>query len=97
MEFVETVCLNSHRSAGTTITIVFRQVKDTAISRKLHVEWRLRFKPMLPINLETEKIHIEFSRFGFIEDAKDWCGSSEIHAPTSFSSGNETYWKPVML
>ena len=30
-------------------------------------------KPMLPINIEAEKVNIKLSCFCFVENTKDWC------------------------
>ena len=58
-------------------------MKDAIIFRDLHIKRQPLFKPVLPIDCESEKIHVEFSRFHFIEYSKYWCRISEWHRVTT--------------
>lgn len=60
--------------------MVFRQMKNTAIFRNLHIQGHAICKTMLPINRETEKIYIKLFRFCFIKDAQDRCCPSKTHS-----------------
>ena len=68
-----------HGRAGTAVAMMFRQMKNAAILRDLHVEREMRLKAMLPIQPETQEVEIEFLRPRFVEYAQDGDGCSQLH------------------
>ena len=80
MQLVDPVHFNPHGRTGAAIAVMFGQVKDAAIARDLQVERQAWLEAVIPVDLESKEIHIEFFGFRFIEDTEDGSGAMDFHA-----------------
>src|SRR5262245_488788 len=58
-------------------------MKNTAVSRYLHVEGQIRLKAVLPVDLETEEAYVELLRLCFVEDPENRRRPAKTHGRTS--------------
>jgi len=58
-------------------------MENTAVSRDLHVQGQIALEPMLPVDLEAQKVDVELLRLCFVEDPENWRRPAKTHGNTS--------------
>lgn len=60
------------------ISMMFGKVQDAGTPGNLQIQWQVRFKPVLPVDLEFQPLYIEGPGFCFVEDPE--YGYGRLHA-----------------
>ena len=64
--------------------MVFGEVEDAVVFGDLQVEGHVRAEAVFPVDVEAEVVDVKFFGFGFVKDAEDGGGVTEVHSSWLF-------------
>ena len=82
-----TISVDYDLGSGTAIAVMLAEMQNQIVSRDLHIDRRVLFELVLPIDGEPEPLDIEFLSLSQIENAKDWDSLFAQHVSLTYYSG----------
>jgi hypothetical protein len=79
MQVFDAVHIHIGERTGRAVTVMLAEVKSEPGARYLHIDREIGRETMLPIDLETEKIEVEFSRLIQRKDAENGDNATELN------------------
>jgi hypothetical protein len=67
MQLIDSFDFNPDSPSREAVAIMLANVKNDLSARYLHIQWKIRLKSVLPIDLKSEKIDIKLLRFVLVQ------------------------------